>query len=69
MLNGGGFVTMEEKLRRLFDFQRFFGDEDLQEVINAVEARCKKTMLTDEQLDYVAAAGDQYSAGRNIIKS
>ena len=60
MLNSGGLRNMEEKLRRLFDFQRFIADEDLREVIDSVETRFTKNILSDEELDYVAAAGDPY---------
>ncbi|MBR4718869.1 MAG: hypothetical protein IKP31_01360 [Lachnospiraceae bacterium] len=58
---------MEEKLRRLFDFQRFIVNEDLQEVIDSVEARHTKAMLTDDELDYVAAAGDPYLVEQSKI--
>lgn len=51
---------MEDKLRMLFDLQRFVRDDKLQEVIDRVEARCRCVALSDEELDNVAAAGTPY---------
>ena len=52
---------MEDKLRSLFDFQKFIVDERLQDVIDGVERRVRRIQLSDEELDYVAAAGSPYA--------
>lgn len=49
---------MEERLRRLFDYQKFEGNEKLQEVIDGVKSRVEMVPLSDDDLDNVAAAGD-----------
>lgn len=49
---------MEERLRRLFDYQKFERNEKLQEVIDGVKSRVKMVPLSDDDLDNVAAAGD-----------
>ena len=48
---------MENKLRALFDFQKFDRNADLQNVIDNVHARYSARMLTDEEADMVNAAG------------
>ena len=48
---------MEEKLRRLFDFQKFAGNESLKEIIDGVEARVRMVPLSYDELNNVAAAG------------
>jgi hypothetical protein len=47
----------EKDLFRQFDFQRFAGNDRLQAVIDASHKRCLARELTDEELEYVAAAG------------
>lgn len=54
--------NMEERLKRLFDFQRFEVNGRLQEVIDEVEACIKRVPLSDGELDYVAAAGVLYTS-------
>ena len=54
---------MEDKLRRLFDYQKFDGNESLQKVIDQVKARSRFVVLSDEALDNVAAAGDSWITG------
>ena len=48
---------MEKKLSRLFDFQKFEGNEDLQQVIDTVHARRKLRTLTMDEMEMVNAAG------------
>ena len=48
---------MEEKLTRLFDFQRFSGHDRLNDIIAGVEARYDGA-LTDDDLELVSAAGE-----------
>ena len=55
---------MEKKLRALFDFQKFDGNSDLQQVINSVHARyavanagSSSRELNLDEMEWVAAAG------------
>ena len=49
---------MEKRLRRLFDYQKFEQNAELQSVVDAVHARYSSArMLSDEEADQVAAAG------------
>ena len=48
---------MENKLRALFDFQKYEQNAELQSVIDNVHARYSARMLTDEEADMVNAAG------------
>ena len=48
---------MEEKLTRLFDFQRFSGHDRLNDIIAGVEARYDGA-LADDDLELVSAAGE-----------
>lgn len=48
---------LEKKISMLFDFQKFEKNADLQAVIDAVHARYAARKLTDEEAEYVAAAG------------
>ena len=48
---------MEEKLTRLFDFQRFSGHDRLNDIIAGVEARYDGA-LADDDLEQVSAAGE-----------
>ncbi len=47
----------EKELFRAFDYQRFAGNAKLQAVIDAAHRRQAVRELTDEELDFVAAAG------------
>jgi len=47
----------ESKLINAFELQRFAPNARLQGVINAVHARVAARELTDDELDFVAAAG------------
>ena len=48
---------MEKKISILFDFQKFEKNADLQAVIDAVHSRYTARKLTDDEAEYVAAAG------------
>ncbi len=48
---------MEKTLKRLFDFQKFEGNEDLQSVIDSVHARYAVKELSLDEMEFVAAAG------------
>ena len=55
---------MEKKLKALFDFQKFDGNADLQQVINSVHARyavanarSSSRELNLDEMEWVAAAG------------
>lgn len=50
---------MEKALRAMFDFQRFFGEPKLAEIISDVEARCGGA-LPDDALENVSAAGEPF---------
>lgn len=48
---------MEKKLDQLFEYQRFEGNKTLEAMLFAVENRYP-VQLSDEDLDFVNAAGD-----------
>ena len=48
---------LEEKLRLLFDFQKFEKNAELQAVIDAAHARHVARPLSDDEVESVAAAG------------
>lgn len=48
---------MEERISLLFDFQDFDKDGELQAVIDAVHARYAGRQLSDDEAEFVAAAG------------
>lgn len=48
---------MENKLKKLFDFQRFEQNSELSSLIAQTHARSSKA-LSDDDLDLVNAAGD-----------
>ena len=54
---------MEDKLRKLFDYQKFDENESLQKVIDGAKARSRFVVLSDEALDNVAAAGLSWVEG------
>lgn len=55
-------MNTEEKLKTLFDFQRFANDSELDALIQETEDRYFKA-LTDEELELVSAAGEVKSSG------
>ena len=48
---------MENKLKKLFDFQRFEGNASLQSVIDDVHARYAMKELSMDDMEWVNAAG------------
>ena len=48
---------MEKKLSRLFDYQKFEGNRDMQQVIDSVHARYARRELSEDEMDWVNAAG------------
>lgn len=48
---------MENKLKRLFDYQRFEQNGSLERLIAETENRCARA-LSDEELSSVSAAGE-----------
>ena len=49
---------MEKKLFRLFDYQRFESNKDLQQIIDSAHARNRVRELTLEDMEWVNAAGE-----------
>ena len=56
---------MNKKLKTLFEFQKFEGNRELQEVIDSVHARYGARELDLDELDMVNAAGD---VTMNLVK-
>lgn len=52
---------MERKLKALFDYQKFEGNEDLQQIINSVHSRYSVRELSLDEMEWVAAAGEPTS--------
>ena len=52
-----GTVDLEDLLKALFEYQSFEQNAELQGVIDKVHARYASRMLSDEEADWVAAAG------------
>ena len=48
---------MEAKLKRLFDYQKFEQNADLQRVIDSVHARYARQELSLDDAEWVSAAG------------
>ena len=59
---------MENKLRKLFDFQRFEGNASLQSVIDDVHARYAMKELNMDDMEWVSAAGDSNDPGKKRRK-
>ena len=51
---------MEDRLRKLFDYQKFAGNAKLQAVIDSVHAQEKSRDLSLDDLEMVAAAGNPF---------
>ena len=49
---------MEKKLVRLFDYQKFESNKDLQQIIDSTHARNRVRELTLEDMEWVNAAGE-----------
>ena len=57
---------MEERLKLLFDFQRFEGNERMKKLISETENRNRKMQaLTDEELSLINAAGEPFRPQKN----
>lgn len=50
---------MENKLKKLFDYQSFEKNEHLAKIISQTENRYYARELSDEELSFVNAAGEQ----------
>ena len=48
---------MERTLKALFDFQKYEGNSDLQQVIDSVHARYAARELSMDEMEWVSAAG------------
>ena len=48
---------MDRALKTLFDFQKFEGNSDLQQVINSVHSRYAVKELSLDEMEWVSAAG------------
>ncbi len=48
---------LDKELSLLFDYQRFEQNEELQKIIDRVNARFPTRKLSDDEADLVAAAG------------
>ena len=53
---------MEKDLGLLFDYQKFENNAELQAVIDAVHRRRSARMLSDDEAEFVAAAGTPEAA-------
>ena len=49
---------MENKISRLFDYQKFEGNTKLQQIIDDTHARCRAKTLSLNELGWVNAAGE-----------
>ena len=59
---------MENKLFRLFDYQKFEGNKELQRIIDSTHARCRTRALDLEDMEWVNAAGQPEVLPRNEEK-
>ena len=59
---------MEKKLFRLFDYQKFEENPDLQKVIDSTHARCQATSLSLDDMEWVNAAGQPVQLPKNEEK-
>lgn len=55
---------MEKTLKRLFDYQKFSGNSRLEAMIRDTESRYDN-VLSDDDLEYVNAAGSAYHQKRD----
>lgn len=55
---------MDKMLKALFDFQKFSGNSQLEAMIRDTESRYGNA-LSDDDLEYVNAAGDTYHPKRD----
>ena len=59
---------MENKLFRLFDYQKFEGNKELQRIIDGTHARCQSRSLNLEEMEWVNAAGQPVQLPKNEEK-
>ena len=59
---------MENRLRQLFDFQKFEGNASLQQVIDDVHARYARKELSMEDMEWVSAAGYSNDPEKKRVK-
>ena len=59
---------MENKLFRLFDYQKFEGNPELQKVIESTHARCQAKALSLNDMEWVNAAGQPVQLPKNEEK-
>ena len=59
---------MEKKLFRLFDYQKFESNKDLQQIIDSTHTRNRVRELTLEDMEWVNAAGEPTPPIRNEEK-
>ncbi len=63
---------MENKLKALFDFQKFEGNDELSSVIEKTHGKFRGSgssfaVLGDDDLGYVSAAGEQVSENKDDL--
>ncbi len=51
-------MTTERTLRKLFEYQRFENEKNLQRLVEAAHARYRLVELSDDEAELVAAAGN-----------
>ena len=51
---------METILNQLFDFQKYEGNTELQQIISSVHGRYARQRLDLDEVEYVTAAGTPY---------
>ena len=59
---------MEKKLFRLFDYQKFEENKDLQQIIDTAHARTRARELTLDDMEWVNAAGEPTPPVKNEEK-
>ena len=59
---------MEKKLFRLFDYQKFEGNQELQQIIDSTHARCQAKALSLDDMEWVNAAGQPVQLPKNEEK-
>ncbi len=59
---------MENKLKKLFDFQKFEGNASLQSVIDDVHARYAMKELSMDDMEWVNAAGYGHELEKKRLK-
>ena len=59
---------MEKKLFRLFDYQKFEENTNLQQMIDETHARCRARSLSLEDMEWVNAAGYSNDPGKKRRK-